>query len=189
MLGALLGPAACAPSPQAAPAVVVVAPVATGLPRDLSANPTTPTRAPGADCTPGGLVHMTIAPLTNETGRPTAEIEAAVMPAIEQKLAQHRDGLVLTHGEHVVGRCEITLVTVAHRFDYQAGNLRVRLSLGVRWRADGSPIGNVDKALTKENVSPNDHESELQLLTLAAELGGEKLAADVHAFTDPRVED
>jgi hypothetical protein len=184
----LLAGAGCAPASQGAPAVVVVAPVGTEMARDLTVNPTTATKAPGADCTAGGVVHVTIAPLTNETGTPTAEIEAAVMPALEAKLA-HLDGLVLTHGEHVAGRCEISLVPVARAFEYQPGILRVKLALGVRWRSDGSPIGAVDKTLTKEGTSPNDRASELQLLTMAAELGGEKLAVEVHSFTDPSTED
>jgi hypothetical protein len=184
----MLWVAACAPSLEAAPAVVVVAPMATEPPRDLAVSPTTATKAPGADCAPGGVVHVTIAPLSNETGRPLAEVEAAVMPVLERQLAQ-REGLVVTRGEHLAGRCEISLVPVARPFDYAGGSLRVKVSLGVRWRSDGSLIGSVDKTLTKQSVSLDDRASELQLLTMAAELGGQQLAAHVHAFTDPATED
>lgn len=128
---------------------------------------------------------MVIAPLTNETGRPLAEIEAAVLPALSDKVA-HREGLVrLERGDRVAGRCEVSLVPVVRPFTYDGGYLAVRLVLSVRWRSDGSLIGSVDKRLTKERVSPNDHTSEDQVLTLAAELAAESFVTRAHAFTDP----
>jgi hypothetical protein len=130
-------------------------------------------------------IHVVIAPLTNETGRPLAEIEAAVLPALNDKVA-HREGLVLlARGEHVAGRCEVSLVPVVRRSTHDGGHLAVRLVLGVRWRSDGSPIGTVDKRLTKESVSPSDHASEDQLLTMAAELAAESFVTNAHAFTEP----
>jgi hypothetical protein len=109
------------------------------------------------------------------------------MGALSAKVAHH-DGIVLTHGEHVAGRCEVMLVPTARAFIYEGGNLRVRFGLRVQWRSDGSLIGSADKTLTKESVAPNDRASELQVLELAAGVAAEKFVEGAHAFVDPTVD-
>lgn len=168
----------CAASPQGA--AVVVVPV--GLATELS---TTPTMAPGAGCSGAGTIHVAIAPLTNETGRPLAEIEAAVLPVLRDEIAKGEGLVLLVGGARVAGRCEVSLVPVVRPFTRDDGHLAVRLVLGVLWRSDGSLIGSVDKRLAKESVSPDDHASEDEVLTLAAKLAAESFVASAHAFTAP----
>ena len=132
-------------------------------------------------CVPAARVYVTLTPLTNKTGRPTAELDAIVRSAIVRKLEAAPE-VVLSKESHVAGRCELVLGPGVRAFEYGGGNLRVSFDLSVR-RPDGTLIGGAPKSLSKEGVGNADHASEDQVLTRAAELAAEDLIARAKGVT------
>lgn len=65
---------------------------------------------------------------------------------------------------------------------YADGNLKVKVKIGVFNYPNKSLLGNVDKSLTAQGVSPGDKSSENRLFDLAAGLAADQFAQNAQAF-------
>jgi hypothetical protein len=135
--------------------------------------------------------YISLSTVANQTGRAQTEVEKIVLHSIRQKLeaagvVQLAPGTESPEKAREVMKARkmkgFYLAIAVDRFDYADGNLRVKVKIGVFNYPNKSLLGNVDKTLTAQGVSPGDKGSEDRLLELAAGLASEQFAQNASAF-------
>jgi hypothetical protein len=121
--------------------------------------------------------YVALSRVTNNTGRPQAEIEGVVIPAIQAKLASLGNAQLAPTGEsssaargvisarHLKGYYFSILVDA---FDYSGGNLRVKVKLAIFTYPGKDLRGEVPVSPVQTGVQPGDKASEDNLMGLAA---------------------
>lgn len=140
---------------------------------------------------PSAKYYISLSSVANSTGRPQGEVEGIVLKAIKAKL-EGAGTVQLAPSKETPDDAKkkmserkmkgLYLAIAIDRFDYSNGNLRVKVKLGVFTYPGKSLVGNVDKGVTKEGVSPTDKSSEDQLMELAASFASEQVAQNASAF-------
>jgi len=140
---------------------------------------------------PNAKYYISLSTVANQTGRGQAEVERIVLNSIRQKL--DAAGVVqLAPSTESADRAREVMKTrkmkgfylaiAVDRFEYDGGNLKVKVKIGVFNYPNKSLLGNVDKTLTAQGVSSGDKASEDRLLELAAGLASEQFAQNASAF-------
>ena len=142
---------------------------------------------------PNAKYYISLSPVANQTSRSQTEVEKIVLASVRAKL----DGagtvqLAPTSGESADKARQVIkdkklkggfyLAIGVDNFQYTDGNLKVKVKIGVFSYPNKSLLGNVDKSLTAQGVSPGDKSSEDRLLDLAAGLASEQFAQNAQAF-------
>lgn len=140
---------------------------------------------------PNAKYYIALSTVANSTGRAQADVEGIVLKAIKAKL-DSAGTVQLAPSKETPDAAKkkmadrkmkgLYLAIAVDRFDYANGNLRVKVKLGVFTYPGKSLVGNVDKGVTKEGVSPTDKASEDQLMELAAAFASEQVAQNASAF-------
>lgn len=140
---------------------------------------------------PNAKYYIALSTVANQTGRAQVEVEKIVLGSIRQKL--DAAGVVqLAPSSETPDKARAVmkarkmkgfyLAIAVDRFDYDGGNLRVKVKIGVFNYPNKALLGNVDKTLTAQGVSSGDKVSEDRLLELAAGLASEQFAQNASAF-------
>jgi hypothetical protein len=121
--------------------------------------------------------YIALSKVTNNTGRPQADVDAVILPAIQAKLASLGSAQVAPTGEsptaargvissrHLKGYYFSILVD---KFDYSGGNLRVKVKLAIFTYPGKDLRGEVPVSPVQSGVQPGDKASEDNLMGLAA---------------------
>ncbi len=126
---------------------------------------------------PGAKYYIALSKITNNTGRPNADIDAVVLGAIRAKLATLGVAQVAPAGETPTAARGVVssrhlkgyyLSIVVDAFDYSGGDLRVKVKLAVFTYPGKDLRGEVPVTPVQSGVSPGDHGSEDNLMALAA---------------------
>jgi hypothetical protein len=121
--------------------------------------------------------YVALSKVTNNTGRPQAEVDAVVLGAIQAKLASLGNAQLAPVGESpTAARGVISgrhlkgyyLSILVDKFDYSGGNLRVKVKLAVFTYPGKDLRGEVPVSPVQSGVSPGDKSSEDNLMGLAA---------------------
>ena len=121
--------------------------------------------------------YVAISPITNNTGRPQADIDAQVIPAIQAKLASI-GGFQLappnetpTAARAVMSKRKLKgyyLSVSVDKFDYSDGNLRVRVKVAVFDYPGKNLRGEVPSGMTQTGARSGDTSSENNLMGMTA---------------------
>jgi HEAT repeats len=126
---------------------------------------------------PNAKFYVALSRVTNNTGRPQAEIDAVVLGAIQAKLASLGNYQLAPTGEaptaargvisgrHMKG---YYLSILVDKFDYAGGDLRVKVKLAVFTYPGKDLRGEVPVSPVQTGVTPGDKSSEDNLMGLAA---------------------
>lgn len=141
---------------------------------------------------PNAKYYISLSPVANQTSRPSSDIERIVLKSVRAKLDDAGTVQLAPSGESAdKARAAIKdrklkggfyLAIGVDQFQYTGGNLKVKVKIGVFSYPSKSLLGNVDKSLTAQGVSPGDTSSEDRLLDLAAGLASEQFAQNAQAF-------
>lgn len=121
--------------------------------------------------------YVALSKISNNTGRPPAEIDAVVLTAIRDKLNGLGGYQIAPAGETPdAARAVISnrhlkgyyLFISVDKFDYSGGNLRVKVKLAVSTYPGKDLKGEVPVSPVQSGVQPGDKTSEDNLMTLAA---------------------
>lgn len=141
---------------------------------------------------PNALYYVALSPIANQTGRPQAELDAIVVPAVLGKLdsagsvqvapakESPTDARTAIKGRKLKGG--FYLAVAVDKPNYSGGRLVVKVRVGVFSYPNKSLIGNVDKTLTQEGVAASDKAAEDNLIGMAAGLAAEQFAQNASAF-------
>lgn len=133
----------------------------------------------------GAKYYVSISPITNNTGRPGGDVERQVHDAIASKLAQLGEYQLAPAGEsNASAKAAIAkrklkgyyLGVVVDRFDYDGGNLRVRVRIAVSSYPGKDLRGEVPAAATLPGARPGDKGAEDQLMAVVAGRAAELFA-------------
>lgn len=141
---------------------------------------------------PNAKYYISLSSVANSTSRASAEVEKIVLKSVRAKLdaagsvqlappseAPEKARAVIKE-KHLKGG--FYLAIAIDNFQYEGGNLRVKVKIGVFNYPNKSLLGNVDKSLTAQGVSSGDKASEDRLLELAAGLASEQFANNAQQF-------
>jgi hypothetical protein len=140
---------------------------------------------------PNAKYYIAVSSISNSTGRAQPEVEGIVGKAVRGKL--DADGTIQrapAKEESAAAKDKLSkrkmkgfyLAIAVDKFDYSGGNLVVKVKIGVFSYPSKSLIGNVDKTVRKEGVSPGDKASEDAMLQYAAEKAAQQFAENASAF-------
>jgi hypothetical protein len=125
----------------------------------------------------GAKYYVALSSVTNNTSRPTGDIERVVKDAITSKLAQLGEYQLAPAGEsNVAAKAAIAkrkmkgyyLGIGVEKFDYSDGNLRVRVRIAVFSYPGRDLRGEVPAGATLPGARPGDKGAEDQLLSVVA---------------------
>jgi hypothetical protein len=134
---------------------------------------------------PNAKYYVALSKITNNTGRPDAEIDAVVLGAIQSKLGELGKYELAPAGQSPAaaqaamsgrGLKGYYLSIVVSRFDYSGGNLKVKVTLTVFSYPGKAMRGDVPVSPVQSGVSPGDKSSEDNLMQMAAAHGVELFA-------------
>ncbi|MBX3229307.1 MAG: HEAT repeat domain-containing protein [Labilithrix sp.] len=142
---------------------------------------------------PNAKYYISLSSVANATSRANAEVEKIVLNSVKAKLdAAGTVQLAPSAGETPEKARQVIkdkklkggfyLAIAIDNFQYDGGNLRVKVKIGVFNYPNKSLLGNVDKSLTAQGVSSGDKASEDRLLELAAGLASEQFANNASQF-------
>lgn len=141
---------------------------------------------------PNAKYYISLSSVANQTSRSSSEVEKIVLNSVKAKLDTAGTVQLAPNGESAdKARAAIKdkklkggfyLAIGVDSFQYTDGNLKVKVKIGVFSYPNKSLLGNVDKSLTAQGVSPGDKSSEDRLLDLAAGLASEQFAQNAQAF-------
>lgn len=140
---------------------------------------------------PSAKYYVSLSTVANQTGRAQTEVEKIVLGSVREKLEAAGVVQLAPASEKPEKARDVMkarkmkgfyLAIAVDKFDYDGGNLRVKVKIGVFNYPNKALLGNVDKTLTAQGVSAGDKESEDQLLELAAGLASEQFAQNAGAF-------
>jgi hypothetical protein len=133
----------------------------------------------------GARFYVALSPVTNNTSRPTADIDRLVKDAIGARLAQLGAYQLAPSGEtNAAAKAAITrrklkgyyLGIGVEKFDYGDGNLRVRVKIAVFSYPGRDLRGEIPAGATLPGARPGDKGAEDQLLTVVAGQAAELFA-------------
>jgi hypothetical protein len=121
--------------------------------------------------------YVALSRVTNNTGRPQAEVDTVVLGAIQAKLASLGNAQLAPAGESATAARGVIagrhlkgyyLSILVDKFDYSGGSLRVKVKLAVFTYPGKDLRGEVPVSPVQSGVSPGDKSSEDNLMGLAA---------------------
>ncbi len=133
----------------------------------------------------GARFYVALSSVTNNTSRPTPEVERVVKDAISAKLGQLGEyqlappGEANTAAKAVIAKRKLRgyyLGIGVEKFDYSDGNLRVRVKIAVFSYPGRDLRGEVPAGATLPGARPGDKGAEDQLLTVVAAQAAELFA-------------
>ncbi len=133
----------------------------------------------------GARFYVALSPVTNNTSRPTADIDHLVKDAIGARLAQLGAYQLAPSGEtNAAAKAAIAkrklkgyyLGIGVEKFDYADGNLRVRVKIAVFSYPGRDLRGEIPAGATLPGARPGDKGAEDQLLTVVAGQAAELFA-------------
>jgi hypothetical protein len=133
----------------------------------------------------GAKFYVSISPISNQTSRPTPEVEQLVHDAIAAKLAQLGEYQLAPAGEsNASAKAAIAsrklkgfyLGVSVDKFDYSDGNLRVRVKIAVSSYPGKDLRGEVPAAASLPGARPGDKGAEDQLMGVVAARAAELFA-------------
>jgi hypothetical protein len=133
----------------------------------------------------GAKYYVSVSPVTNATGRATAEVEQIVHDAIASKLASLGEYQLAPSGESsdsarsAMGKRSLKgffLSVSVEKFDYSDGNLRVRVKIAVFSYPGKDLRGEVPAAATMPGARSGDRGAEDQLMGVVAARAAELFA-------------
>ena len=141
---------------------------------------------------PNAKYYISLSTVANSTSRSASEVEKIVLKSVRAKLDAAGSVQLATAGETpdkaraVIKEKKLKggfyLAIAVDNFQYEGGNLRVKIKIGVFNYPNKSLLGNVDKSLTAQGVSSGDKMTEDRLLELAAGLASEQFANNASQF-------
>ena len=141
---------------------------------------------------PNAKYYISLSSVANSTSRSTSEVEKIVLKSVRAKLDAAGSVQLAVNGETpdkaraVIKEKKLKggfyLAIAIDSFQYEGGNLRVKIKIGVFNYPNKSLLGNVDKSLTAQGVSSGDKLTEDRLLELAAGLASEQFANNASQF-------
>jgi hypothetical protein len=137
--------------------------------------------APGAGDPPKHVAnarfYVALSPVSNQTGRPDGEISNLVGAAVRSKLdelggyqvAPDRESPEAARGAMTKRKLKGYYLSIrVERFEYEGGNLRVRVKIAVFTYPGKDLRGEVPAGLTQTGVRPGDKSAEDNLMQMAA---------------------
>lgn len=133
----------------------------------------------------GAKYYVSIPPVTNNTGRASADVQRIVVGAVTSKLASLGEYQIAPAGESndaaksAIARRSMKgfyLAVSVDKFDYSDGNLRVRVKIAVFSYPGKDLRGEVPSGATLPGARPGDSASEDQLMSVVAARAAELFA-------------
>jgi hypothetical protein len=133
----------------------------------------------------GARFYVALSAVTNNTSRPTADVERTVKDAIQARLAQLGGYQLAPPGESNAAAKAATakrklkgyyLGISVEKFDYSDGNLRVRVKIAVFSYPGRDLRGEIPAGATLPGARPGDKGAEDQLMTVVAGQAAELFA-------------
>jgi len=142
---------------------------------------------------PNAKYYIALSALSNATGRPQAEVERLVLVPLRKKLQEASNVQLAPASETAeVARGVLTkrklkgfyLSIAIDRFDYNDGNLRVRVKVAVFNYPNKSLLGNADASRIAPGVSKPDKQIEDQLMEVTGAAAGDQFAQNASQFVN-----